>query len=48
MPSVVLSSGTERSRCGGSIQVIVAGYGVTMCARCLDKDHTDLPGAWRE
>jgi hypothetical protein len=49
MPSsAVLSSGTERSRCGGSIQVVVSGYGVTMRARCPDKDHTDLPGAGRE
>ena len=49
MPSSeVLSSGTERSRGDGSIQVIVSGYGVTMRARRPDKDHTDLPGAWRE
>jgi hypothetical protein len=49
MPSsTVLSSGTDRRRCGGYIQVIVSGYGVTMRARCPDKDHTDLPGAWRE
>ena len=44
----VLSSSTERSRCGGSIQVIVCDDGVTMHARHPVKDHTDLPGAWRE
>jgi len=43
-----VSSGTERSRCGWSIQVVVFGYGVTMRARCPDKDHTDLSGAGRE
>jgi cytochrome P450 len=49
MPSsAVLSRSTERSRCGRSIQVIVSDHGVRRRARRPDKDHTDLPGAWRE
>jgi len=47
-PPRLCSSSTERSRCGGSIQAIVSGYGVTMRARRPDKDHTDLSGAGRE
>jgi hypothetical protein len=53
MPSsAVLSSGTERSRCGGSIQVIVFGYGVTMVRGAptriilIFQAHGGSNGAW--
>jgi|SRR5947209_7059950 len=41
------TSSTERNRCDGSIQVVLPDCGVTLRARCPEKDHTDPRGTRR-